>query len=325
MKYTKTAFSFLIAVAVIAMAPQAVLALTVSENGTGAGTVTAPTTQDNGSGSGAVTAPTTQTNGTGAGNVTTPATQTNGTGAGTVTAPTTQTNGTGAGTVTAPATQTNGTGAGTVTPPATNNNGTGGGTTVTPPAAVSGGGSGYVSGGNYTGGGATLPVLVNVSDCNYLTTFMRIEKNNPASEVIKLQNFLNTYEGAQIGVTGVFDIATLAAVNAFQAKYVADIMFPWGATTPSGQVYITTTKKINEIFCKKNFSLTPAQIAEIEAYRTGVRNDTTVDGDLGTVGTPTGTVSPSPSTNVGDTQVGAIAKTSVFSKVWGFIKWIFGR
>lgn len=349
MKYTKIAF-FAVALVFVVSAPTFVFALTASGNGSTAGSVIVPATVDNNIGGSVVTVPPTQNNGSTAGNTTVPATQTNGSTAGSATVPPTQDNGSTAGTglggsvVTVPPTQDNGSTAGTGTVPPTqdngstagtgsnggntggNNNGNGSG----PVGSVSSGGSSSSSG-SYVG----LPALTNIGQCQYITSFMKFGAANNSAEVTKLQTFLKNTEGMNVAVTGTFDIQTLRAVEAFQAKYVVDVMHPWGASIPSGYVYLTTSKKINEIFCKKNFSLTPAQLAEIQAYRTRVQSGSTPvsNNEIGINSTPT--VSPSTqvavsgtSTSTGtssDSQVAAAGKTPFFSKIWNFVKRIFGR
>ena len=103
----------------------------------------------------------------------------------------------------------------------------------------------------------------------YLTEFMRYQATNNPAEVTKLQEFLKNYEAADVGITGTFDIPTADAVKAFQRKYHADILDPWGIQNETGYVYYTTQKKINELHCNnaQNFPLTFAQIAEIDAYK----------------------------------------------------------
>ena len=84
----------------------------------------------------------------------------------------------------------------------------------------------------------------------------------------KLQAFLQIFEGfAELEVSGVFDQPTFDAVNAFQVKYQSDVLTPWGVESSTGYVYITTKKKINELYCQKEFPLTASEIAEIENYR----------------------------------------------------------
>jgi hypothetical protein len=362
MTNTKTAFSFLVAVAILAAAPFSAHALdttstgtgagaiTTQESGTGAGSVTTPGTTSTGTGAGSVSTPGTESTGTGAGSVTTPGTTSTGTGAGTVTTPGTTSTGTGAGSITTPGTTSTGTGAGSITTPGTVSTGTGAGNTATPstPPNSNGNGSGSVSNGNVStgssssgsnqsvssggssGGSVNLPVLVSTAQCAYLGSYVQTGKVNNTADVIKLQSFLKNTEGMNVIQTGVYDAQTIAAVNAFQVKYTADVLTPWGVTNPTSQVYYTTSKKINEIFCKKTFALTPAQLAEITRYRTNLQNGTTITGTVGTtgstVGNPTGSSIDSTATSTSDsTQVGAVAKTPLFTKIWNFIKHIFGR
>jgi peptidoglycan hydrolase-like protein with peptidoglycan-binding domain len=67
--------------------------------------------------------------------------------------------------------------------------------------------------------------------------------------VSKLQIFLNKWMSTNLPVTGVYNPATLAAVNAFQAKYSDEILSPWGIDTPTGLVYLSTLRKINLLEC----------------------------------------------------------------------------
>ncbi len=242
--------------------------------------------------------------------------------------------------------------------PVTTDPGSTGGTPTTPTNPGNGGNGGNGGGGNGGGGGgstsvgggcfngaacsnmgptsvsggivstSTLPVLINISGCSYLTTYMKIGGDNVASEVTKLQTFLKNTEGLNVDVNGSFDQKTFDAVEAFQAKYVTDVMLPWGVTTPTGQVYYTTQKKINEIYCKTTFSLTAEQLAQIEAYRTSLQNGSiTIDAD-GNVMNASSTDSMGTSTDVGTNGTNGSQEASVgasfFGKIWSFIKWIFG-
>ena len=104
--------------------------------------------------------------------------------------------------------------------------------------------------------------------CAPITSYLTFGGSNNSAEVVKLQNFLNRFERAGIAVTGVYDSATYNAVRAFQTKYFADTIAPWGPTAAvSGQVYITTLKKINEIMCGTSRALTASERAVVEAYR----------------------------------------------------------
>lgn len=349
MKYTKTAFLFLSAAAIVAFSPSYAFALETASSGTGAGTVTAqdsgtgagsiviPATASTGTGALTITTPATETTGTGAGSISIPGTESTGTGAGSITIPTTQTSGTGAGAITPPATQSSGTGAGTVTPPNTETSGTGAGTPTPPPTSN---GSGPVSNGNQTspsnisvssGGGSSVggggSVAIAPTTSCLLTGPLTLGSTGP--EVVKLQNFLRNTEGLNVLVTATYDEQTVAAVKAFQVKYAGEILTPWGVTAPTGNVYITTLKKINSRACNTALTLTPAELAEINAYKNRVADSATVSAEV--VGATTGTETPSPAVSVSPatspdtTLVGAAAKTTVATKIWNFIKWIFGR
>lgn len=96
--------------------------------------------------------------------------------------------------------------------------------------------------------------------CQYLDApVIAGEVNDPAA-VSKVQYFLATEEGLNVEVTGVYDEQTVAAVKAFQIKYAADILTPWGLTQPTGNVSVTTLHKINEVYCGDR-PLSEAEIA----------------------------------------------------------------
>ncbi len=83
----------------------------------------------------------------------------------------------------------------------------------------------------------------------YLTEYITYGANNTEKEVKKLQNFLNDHMGENIPVTGFYGEITMGVVNDFQVKYTDEILSPWGTTRPTGQVYKTTQRKINDIMC----------------------------------------------------------------------------
>jgi uncharacterized repeat protein (TIGR01451 family) len=156
-------------------------------------------------------------------------------------------------------------------------------------AATQGGGETGSSGGNSSSGGSSGggghhrssggssndanqgEVLgAETQECPmYLTGYIKYGANNDAGEVAKLQVFLNMYEGNALAVSGTYDRATLAAVNAFQRKYASDVLEPWGLKGVTGYVYYTTRKEINTIFCKfqRDFPLSAAQLDEISYVR----------------------------------------------------------
>ncbi|TSD02569.1 MAG: hypothetical protein Athens071416_626 [Parcubacteria group bacterium Athens0714_16] len=107
-----------------------------------------------------------------------------------------------------------------------------------------------------------------LGQCNYLLEFLKLDANNSPQEVTKLQIFLRNYEGFKnLNVTGVFDQETYSAVIEFQNKYKTDILLPWNHNEPTGFVYITTKKKINEIYCQKELPLSVAEKTEIERFK----------------------------------------------------------
>jgi peptidoglycan hydrolase-like protein with peptidoglycan-binding domain len=157
-----------------------------------------------------------------------------------------------------------------------------------------------------------------------------LKAGDVGADVINLQNFLKNTEGISVKVTGTFDAQTVEAVKAFQTKYSSEILAPWGITLPTGSVYMTTLKKINSRVCGGALSLTPAELAEITSYKARVQNGTTFSGsvEVGSAGSNPGTKASTTSgtaTNTENNQVGAVAKTSVATKVWNFIKRLFGR
>lgn len=107
---------------------------------------------------------------------------------------------------------------------------------------------------------ATATCNVPTPPCTqYMTKFIKLGANNDPAEVEKLENFLETYEGVSgLNENGIYDQAMYNAVKRFQAKYTSDILTPWGFTAPTGYVYSTTVKKINELYCAAKRPTTPA-------------------------------------------------------------------
>jgi hypothetical protein len=112
--------------------------------------------------------------------------------------------------------------------------------------------------------------VLGAATCSpFLTTYMKRGQDNDLFEVMKLQAFLNTFEGENLVVSGTFDLATERAVNRFQMKYAAEVLNPWGYADnqPTGYVYITTQTKINEIYCHREIPFTSLEQQEIDLYR----------------------------------------------------------
>src|SRR3989344_3913545 len=118
--------------------------------------------------------------------------------------------------------------------------------------------------------GLVLGFSTTTESCDlYLTAFIREGRENDTDQVKRLQRFLRDYESAKVDENGVYDTPTLGAVHAFQTKYAADILAPWGIGKSTGYVYLTTRKKVNEIFCNytRTFLLTTDELQKIEKAR----------------------------------------------------------
>ena len=314
MKYTNTVIFFIVAVVMVLISPASTFAFEIVDSGTPAATVSAPTVQDPGPSAATLPAPVIQDSGTPAGSLTTPTIQDPGTPASTLPTPVIQDSGTPAGTLPAPVIQDPGASAGSVTPAPS--------TPATPSSGGSTGGGSSSSGGGYSSGGSSAPV--NSTSCQLLTNYMSLGGNNNSADVTKLQTFLKNVEGINVNITGIFDVQTEQAVMAFQTKYASDTLAPWGATTPTGHVFLTTLKKINARACNTSGVLTSAELAEIAAYKTADTSATVSNETIGmTDGTTVGSTTNGTSTD--DTQVAAAVKTPFFTKMWNFVKWIFGR
>jgi len=124
---------------------------------------------------------------------------------------------------------------------------------VNPAGSAGGGGGGGGGGGRgrgFANPGEVLGAATVADFCPYLTSYLKYGQPNDPMQVIKLQAFLKAYEKHDyVNITGVFDEATLRAVNAFQMKYQDEILNPWGLEAPTGYVYKLTLAKINEIIC----------------------------------------------------------------------------
>lgn len=69
-------------------------------------------------------------------------------------------------------------------------------------------------------------------------------------DVAFLQNHL-MFDGEDVpaGATGYFGTQTRDAVNAFQLKYAAQILYPNHLTHPTGAVYSATLAQLNALYC----------------------------------------------------------------------------
>lgn len=73
------------------------------------------------------------------------------------------------------------------------------------------------------------------------------QRNNNPGDVVRLQDFLNTYEGESLRLTGVYDTPTQEAVKRFQVKYASEILKPLGLRNPTSNVGIFMRAKINSM------------------------------------------------------------------------------
>ncbi len=178
-----------------------------------------------------------------------------------------------------------------------------------------------------------VPAIVSVASttCPLHIGFLKEGAANKASDVAKLQAFLKDVEGMDVSVTGIFDHQTEQAVEAFQRKYMDDVMKPWGATRPSGVVYITTSKMIDQVYCGTPLSLNGPELSAIDSWNqaqaaadaqaaSGTLEDASPSGSHLT---PDGLAGPLviPTSD----QAAAAAGPSMSGRLWSFIKGLFGR
>ncbi len=164
-------------------------------------------------------------------------------------------------------------GTGTTTDNSGNNNGTGGTTdnSTTTPASNNGGGNttgqsfGGSGGTGYSGGGylissttgQVLGASTGPDSCatEYLKDYIHLGWDNDPYQVALLQIFLNKEMNAGLPLTGFYDATTMGTVDSFQIKYYEEVLRPWvihglpTEKTPTGFVYKTTKRKINNLMC----------------------------------------------------------------------------
>lgn len=202
-----------------------------------------------------------------------------------------------------------------------------------PPPPVGGGGGGSGSGGGgggVLGGGilqtgqvlgvATVAPEPRICD-PYIKTFIKLGRANDRDDVGRLQSFLNQFEGATLEVTNEYDLPTFAAVKAFQNKYLGEVLSPWGIGAPTGYVYLTTRKKINEIHCNASFPLSANEEEEISRFRGAV---------LGTSVTVPVVKTATPVTEPETTATETVSTeppetTGILGRVRSFFDRLFGR
>lgn len=81
-----------------------------------------------------------------------------------------------------------------------------------------------------------------------LTSYLKQGPSSNAADVLKLQTFLNA-QGSKLPTTGFFGPMTSVAVKSFQLKYASEILAPLGLKAPTGSIFGSTQRKINELNC----------------------------------------------------------------------------
>lgn len=140
-----------------------------------------------------------------------------------------------------------------------NSNNNGGGDTTPPPAPAptpAPASNGPIVGSFGNGGGQVLGAFTSNGQvlgesCGlYMNQHLRMGSGkNDSTQVKKLQEFLNKHLGLDIPVTGYFGQLTAEAVKLFQSKHSDEVLKPWNLSNPTGLVYLSTLRKINNTEC----------------------------------------------------------------------------
>lgn len=187
---------------------------------------------------------------------------------------------------------------------------------------------------NPTSGSSVVVTAVKITpaSCPLITSkILKIGGTNDSADVSRLQSFLKEVEKLDVDVNGTFDAKTESAVKAFQLKYQSEILAPWKATRASGIVYITTSKKINEISCNQPMVLDASELSIIEAYNPTNATSTTNSVEEGSVQQPNSNVT-NPNTDSGDVIIGvgsstenvaSVSNAPVLKRFWNFLTGLF--
>jgi peptidoglycan hydrolase-like protein with peptidoglycan-binding domain len=82
----------------------------------------------------------------------------------------------------------------------------------------------------------------------YPTKPIKLGAQNDPAQVKFLEEYLNTYDNANLPVTGVYSAQDEAAVIAWQEKYASVILTPWHLTKGTGYVYTTSLTEFKNLF-----------------------------------------------------------------------------
>jgi hypothetical protein len=156
--------------------------------------------------------------------------------------------------------------------------------------------------------------------------YAKIGEDNNADQVHNLQTFLRESEHLDVGVNGTFDVKTEQAVEAFQKKYMSDVMGPWDATRASGIVNLTTVKKVRQLLCGEPLSLNARELMAIADYQSGsiARLPASTSRDTASLTLePLGTLQANQIDNAA--AVGTAGGASLLHRFLSFVKHIFAR
>jgi hypothetical protein len=101
----------------------------------------------------------------------------------------------------------------------------------------------------------------------YPTKPIKFGATNDLAQVKLLEEYLNTYENANLPVTGVYSAQDEQAVVAWQEKYAATILTPWHLTKGTGYVYTTSLTEFKNLFdaqCEPDTSSVAAELTNTQ-------------------------------------------------------------
>jgi hypothetical protein len=98
-------------------------------------------------------------------------------------------------------------------------------------------------------GASTTTAPVCVSPFVNVKKAIRPYRAHDTTLITALQNFLNGQLGLNVPTTGYFGTETANALKKYQTLYKDEVLTPWGLSTPTGIMYVTTTVHINNKIC----------------------------------------------------------------------------